>query len=169
MMIKRFLFLRLVPAFALLVLSILPCQAEEVTALYVLPFEQGAAPEGTATALFDGLVDRLFELGEENGVAVTIVKQELTDADAEWFTGKHYLIGEMASYSEDKGCCYTEIKMTGRIQLHRPGNVKQPILELADESFFNHDITALPAAQTELSDRMGREMAVRLIRQIKAD
>lgn len=167
-MIKRFLIAGLVPVVALTLLLAPACLAETGSpqTLYVLPFNQSAAPETVRIALFDALVERLFELGEERGIQVTIVKQELTDADVDWFTGKLYLIGEVAGYNEDKGCCYTELKLTGQVQLHQPGGEKQPILEVSDELFFNHDIAPLQQSQAELCGRLGKQMAEQLVIQI---
>lgn len=165
-MIKRFLSAGLVAVVAGMFCLVPVCLAGSAQTLYILPFNQGEAPAVVTTALFDALVERLYELGEQNGVQVTIVKQELTNDDADWFAGKHYLIGEVTSYNEDKGCCYTDLKLTGKIQLHSPEESKQPILELSDESFFNHDIMQLLAAQTDLSGRLGKEMADQLMLQI---
>lgn len=167
-MIKRFLIAGLIPIVACMFLMAPYAQAETtpVQSLYVLPFNQGGAPEIVTTGLFDALVERLYELGEQKGFQVTIIKQELTDADADWFAGKHYLIGEVTDYNEEKGCCYTELKIISQVQLHLSKKELQPILELSDESFFNHDITQLPKAQTELSDRLGKEMAEQLMLQI---
>ena len=167
-MIKRFLSASLAPVLALMFLQVPACLAETGSpqTLYILPFNQGAAPETATTALFDAMVERLFELGEERGVQVTIVKQELTDADVDWFAGKLYLIGEVTGYSEDKGCCYTELKLTGQVQLHLPGGEKQPILQQSDELFFNHDIAPLQESQAELSGRVGKQLAEQLFTQI---
>ena len=167
-MIKRFPIAGLVLATVFMLLLVSPGQALAASfeTLYIIPFNKGVAPEVATTALFDAMVERLFELGEQRGIQVTIVKQELTDADADWFAGEHYLIGEVTGYKEDKGCCYTELELTGQAQLHLPGGEKKPIVELSDESFFNHDISPLLEAQTELSDRLGKKMAEQLLLQI---
>ena len=137
--------------------------------LYILPFNQGSTPADVTNALFDALVENLYVLGEQRGIQVTIVKQELTDADVDLFAGKQYLIGEVTAYSEEKGCCYTELKLTGQVQLHRPEEQKLPVLELSDETFFNHDITLLPVALAELTGRLGKEIAEQLLMQIPAN
>lgn len=170
-MVKRFLIAGLVAVVAG-VFFLAPYSLADkasVQTLYVLPFNQGSAPTVVTMATFDALVDRLYELGEQKGFQVTIVKQELTDAGAEWFAGKHYLIGEVTEYNEDKGCCYTELKLNSQVQLHLSEKQMQPIIELSDESFFNHDITQLSVAQTELSDRLGKKMAEQLMLQIETD
>lgn len=167
-MSKRFLLAGLASVVVVMFLMA-PFSAAEtasVQTLYIIPFNQGVAPEAATTALFDGLVERLFVLGEQRGIQVTIVKQELTDADVDWFAGKLYLIGEITAYNEDKGCCYTELKLTAQTQLHRPGGEKLPIQELSDELFFNHDLSPLQQSQVELADRVGRQMADQLLTQI---
>ena len=170
-MIKRFLISGLVSVVAGVFLLAPYCLAEKasVQTLYVLPFNQGSAPVEVTMATFDALVEHLYERGEQEGFQVTIVKQELTDAGAEWFSGKHYLIGEVTEYTEDKGCCYTELKMSSQIQLHLSEKQMQPIIELSDESFFNHDITQLSVAQTEIAGRLGKKMAEQLMLQIETD
>lgn len=170
-MIKRFLIAGLVSIVVCMfcVVPVFSAESEPAQTLYILPFNQSEAPAVVTTALFDALVERLYEIGEQKGVQVTIVKQELTNDDADWFAGKHYLIGEVTGYDEDKGCCYTDLKLTSQIQLHSPDVEKRPILELSDESFFNHDITQLPAAQADLSGRLGKEMADQLIMLIDFD
>jgi hypothetical protein len=135
---KRFLVAGLIPVVFCLFLLVPNCQAETVAVktLYILPFNQGSAPEVVTCAVFDSLVEHLYAVGEQRGVQVTIVKQELTNEDADWFAGKNYLIGEVTRYEEDKGCCYTELKLTGQIQLHSPEEKKLPIVEVSKESCF---------------------------------
>jgi hypothetical protein len=169
-MVKRFFVAGLVSVVALLLL-VPNCLAETeaVEPLYVLPFNQGEAPDVVTSALFDVLVEHLYEYGEQSGMQVTIVKQELTDEDASWFEGKQYLIGEISSYQEDKGCCYTEIKLTGQAQIHLATGEKLPILALSDESFFNHDIKSPEAERVKIADSLGKKMAEQLLIQIAAD
>ena len=170
-MVKRILVAGLISTVMLLFILV-PfslAETEPVEVLYVFPFDKGEAPEVVTSNLFDALIEHLYLYGEKRGMQVTIVKQELTDTDADWFAGKHYLVGDMAAYSVDKGCCYTEIKLTGRSQMHLPGGTRKPILELSDESFFNHDVTAPQQAQIELSSRLGKKMAEQLLNQIAAD
>ncbi len=170
-MLKRLFIVGLIPTVALLFFlsSSSLAQTEPAETLYILPFNQGEAPETATTALFDVLVERLYTLGEQRGIQVTIVKQELTDEDAAWFAGKLYLIGEIARYNEEKGCCYTEIKLTGQAQLHLPAGVKLPIVELSDESFFNHDITSPQDALAKICSRLGEKMAEQIMAQIEAN
>ena len=135
-MVKRFFFTGLILIVALL-FFIVPTswsETESAEIIYVLPFNQGQAPSEVTTGLFDALVDHLYELGEQRGIQVTIVKRELTDEDASWFEGKQYLVGEISSYQEEKGCCYTEVKITGQVQLHLKVGVKLPILEISEEN-----------------------------------
>jgi hypothetical protein len=170
-MFKHFLFVGLIPIVAFMFFVTPVCLAETaaIETLYILPFNQGQAPEVVTSALFDALVEHLYEQGEKTGMQVTIVKQELTDADASWFDGKQYLIGEVVRYEEEKGCCYTEINLTGQTQLHLPAGKKQPILEMSDETFFNHDMTSPEAARVKVADRLGKKMAEQLMMQIAAD
>jgi hypothetical protein len=169
-MVKRFFVARLILS-AVFLLVFIPASwsasnSEEI--LYVLPFNQGEAPEAVTTALFDAMVNHLYALGEQRGIQLTIVKRELTDEDIVWFEGKQYLVGEISSYQEDKGCCYTEIMLTGQIQLHLSVGETLPILEVSDDSFFNHDITTAEPALAEITESLGRKLAERLLLQIDA-
>jgi hypothetical protein len=170
-MLKRFLVAGLVPAIVFL-FFLVPhslAQTEPTEILYLLPFNPGQAPDTVTAALFDALVEHLYTLGEERNLQVTIVKEELTDEDVAWFAQRQYLIGEISHYSEEKGCCYTEIKLTGQVQLQLPGGVKQPIIELSDELFFNHDMTSAQKGLVEICNRLGKKMAEQILVQIDAN
>jgi len=167
-MLKRFFIVGLVQTVALLFFFSPLCmaQTEPTEILYLLPFNPGQAPEPVTAALFDALVEHLYALGEKRNLQVTIVKEELTDEDAAWFAQREYLIGEVSRYSEEKGCCYTEIKLTGQVQLQLSGGAKQPIIEMSDGHFFNHDMTPAQKALVEICDRLGRRMAEQILVQI---
>jgi hypothetical protein len=59
--------------------------------------------------------------------------------------------------------------LTGQTQLHLPAGKKQPILEMSDETFFNHDMTSTEAARAKVAASLGKKMAEQLLLQIAAD
>jgi hypothetical protein len=140
--------------------------APERELVYVIPFVGTLAPEPFTRKVFDKLVDALNARHSAAGVQwFFILKQELKDVDPTWLNRQVYITGEVWSYTENSGCCQTELRVKGRAAIYEAAH-PQPSAEIVvpAESFFDHDYTTLDVEQDRLAQRLASEMAAQIIR-----
>ncbi len=139
--------------------------APERELVYVVPFVSTLSPEPFTRKVFDKLVDDLNARHSAVGVQwFFILKQDLKDVDPAWLGRQVYITGEVWSYTENSGCCQTELRVKGRAAIFEAGH-PQPSAEIAvpAESFFDHDYTSLDVEQDRLAQRLASEMAAQII------
>lgn len=128
--------------------------------LYIVPFETIMVPEEVSAELFDFFVDRLSNQGAQQGVEFIILKQGLTQIDADWLAERDYLTGEIFAYIEEIGSTMTDIKARSRIRLYQFGR-SEPALQLTfpTESFFQNDYSSLGAERRKLAEKIATSLA----------
>jgi hypothetical protein len=139
--------------------------APERELVYLVPFVSTLAPEPFTRKVFDKLVDALNARHSAAGVQwFFILKQELKDVEPSWLGRQVYITGEVWSYTENSGCCQTELRVKGRAAIFETGH-PQPSAEIVVpvESFFDHDYTTLDVEQDRLAQRLASEMAAQII------
>ncbi|MBI1919889.1 MAG: hypothetical protein HYS23_02295 [Geobacter sp.] len=133
---------------------------------YVVPFVTTLVPESFGEPAFNGFVDTLnASRGKTPVNTFLILKEELKEVDPAWLEKQLYITGEIWSYIENSGCCSTELRVKGRVQIFEPGR-RSPAVEIFVplDSFFDHDASKLSVERDKLSKRLARELADQTIK-----
>lgn len=133
---------------------------------YVVPFVTTLVPESFGEPAFNEFVDTLnANRGKTPVKTFLILKEELKEVDPAWLEKQLYITGEVWSYIENSGCCSTELRVKGRVQIFEPGR-KSPAAEIFVplDSFFEHDASKLSVERDKLSKRLARELADQTIK-----
>lgn len=133
---------------------------------YVVPFVTTLVPDSFGEAAFNEFVDTLnASRGTTPVNTFLILKEELKEVDPAWLEKQHYITGEIWSYIENSGCCSTELRVKGRVQIFEPGR-KSPAVEIFVplDAFFEHDSSKLSVERDKLSRRLARELANQAIK-----
>lgn len=128
--------------------------------LYIVPFETIMVPDEVSTNLFDLFVDRLNRQGAEKGIEFVILKQGVSEVNADWLAGKSYLRGELFAYIEVVGSTMTDIKARSRIRLFLPDR-PEPAWQLTypTEVFYQNDYSSLPVERRKLAEEVAVHLA----------
>lgn len=134
--------------------------------LYVVPFLSVMTPADLGADLFDSFIDEVSSAADRHGIRVRILKQDIDTVDRGWLARQHFVTGEIFDYTEERGCCSTEMEVKARIYRYRPGAV-EPADEIVvpGEAFFDHDISTPEKERLALANRIARDLA----RQLMAD
>ena len=137
--------------------------------IYVVPFTSTLVPEFFSEAAFNSFVDHLGrERRQVNVKGFPILRDETVENDPAWLLRQARIKGEFWSYTENSGCCSTEIRVKGRASLFEPGKT-EPSAEvfLPQEVFFEHDRSTIAREREKLSATLGRNLAVLLLQSLK--
>jgi hypothetical protein len=140
---------------------------EEGTILYFVPLQPVLAPLELSSDLFNQIVDGFDGAAAGSGLSALILKRDLASIDSVWLGQQYYVTGSVFAYSEDSGCCSTEIKLNTRLQLYQPGT-PTPVLriDLPYRILFDHDRSNLEIEQERMTTSLAEQLRSALLAEI---
>lgn len=140
---------------------------EGETTLYFVPFQPVLAPEEATSDIFNRIVDTFDGAAAGSGLTAQILKTELTSVDKAWLAQQYYVTGEVFAYSQNSGCCSTEIKLRTRLQLYQPGS-PAPVVRIAlpYQILFDHDRSNLALETERMTTSLADQLRTILLNEI---
>ena len=135
--------------------------------LYIVPFLNVMIPDTLSTQLFDSFIDQMLTAGNERGISIRILKQDIDSVDKNWLAKQSFITGELFGYAEESGCCSTAIEVKVRLFRYQPG-ATEPVSEIVvpGDAFFDHDLSTLEAERIVLARRMAQKLSQRLLAEL---
>lgn len=134
---------------------LLPETDPEPGVIYVVPFIFTMVPAEVQDQIFDQIVDTLNERNAQSKLKFVIFKAKLDNDSRKWLAAHKHINGEVYGYSEEAGCCSTEVRTRVRLNYYR-AHQKDSMLEYEGSFriFFDHDDSTLAEERQKLSDQI---------------
>lgn len=137
------------------------------TILYFVPFQAVLAPEDVTSDLFNRIVDDFDGAAAGSELSALILKRQLASVDKKWLAQQYYVTGDVFAYSQDRGCCSTEIKLSTRLQLYQPGTPYPVVrIDLPYRFLFDHDRSNLELERERMTSTLAEQLRNALLAEI---